>query len=300
MFLNFGIHLPTHSKYNYSDILKISIVANNLGYNSLWVGDHFYLPEKIYIKTGGNPKKPNKLDAWTLLTAIAVQTKKIRLGTRVSPIPFYMPAKLAKIVTTADIISNGRINFGVGAGWFKDEAISYGFNWEAHRERVSKMLEGLEIILKLWKEDKVTYNGKYYKVYNAPFWPKPVQKPHPPIWFGGSSKIILEAAVKYGDGFLFLTDTPLEKFKEMTKEIIKIMKCYKRGEKILLVPSLSYPDGLGEKTSEWALNIDSYIKLNASAIIIDFSQTNVSPDKAITVLKKFSKVIFPKYKKLSG
>jgi len=136
LFLNFGIHLPTHSKYNYSDIVKISIIADSLGYNSLWVGDHFYLPEKIYMKTGGNPKKPNKLDAWTLLTAIAVQTKNIRLGTRVSPIPFYMPAKLAKIITTIDIISNGRINFGVGAGWFKDEAISYGFNWETHKERI--------------------------------------------------------------------------------------------------------------------------------------------------------------------
>jgi len=97
LFSNFGIHLPTHSTYSYSDI------------------------EKIYIKTGGNPKKPNKLDAWTVLTAIAVKTKKIRLGTCVSPIPFYMPAK-----------------FGVGAGWFKDEAISYGFEWENHKERIKK------------------------------------------------------------------------------------------------------------------------------------------------------------------
>jgi alkanesulfonate monooxygenase SsuD/methylene tetrahydromethanopterin reductase-like flavin-dependent oxidoreductase (luciferase family) len=72
-----------------------------------------------------------------------------------------MPAKLAKIITTVDIISNGRINFGVGAGWFKNEAISYGFDWENHKERITKMLEGLEIILKLWKEDKATYNGNY-------------------------------------------------------------------------------------------------------------------------------------------
>jgi len=279
--------------------VKISIIADKLGYNSLWVGDHFFLPEEIYIKTEGNPKKPNKLDAWTVLAAIAVKTKRIRLGTRVSPIPFYMPAKLAKIVTTADIISNGRINFGVGAGWFKNEAISYGFDWENHKERITKMLEGLEIILKLWKEDRVTYNGKYYKIYNAPFWPKPIQKPHPPIWFGGASKAILEATVKYGDGFLFLTDTPLEKFKEITKEIFEKMKCYGRKRNISLVPSLSYPDGLGEKTSEWISKIESYIKLNADTILIDFSQTNVPPDKAINILKKFSKVIFPKYKKLS-
>ena len=115
--MRFGVHLPTHGEYGYAEVLKVSLVADELGFNSLWIGDHFYLPREFYEKTGWDPDKPNKLDAWILLSALAVQTKRIRLGARVSPLPFYEPARLAKIVATVDIISGGRVNFGVGAGW---------------------------------------------------------------------------------------------------------------------------------------------------------------------------------------
>jgi len=291
--LNFGVHLPTHGAYRYSDILKASVVADALGYDSLWVGDHFYLPKEVYGKIGGDPNRPDKLDAWTLLAAVAGQTGKIRLGTRVSPLPFYAPARLAKTVTTVDIISRGRVNFGVGAGWFPEEAFSYGIDWGSHRERISQMLECLEVILELWKENRANYNGKYYSLHNAPFWPKPVQKPHPPIWFGGSSRAILEAAVKYGDGVLFPSDLSLEKFGELVKEIVEISKRYGRRRKVLLVCSLSYPDGLGEKPSEWITKTQLYGKWGADSVLIDFSQADVPPNKAITVLKKFSKIVFP-------
>ena len=117
------------------------------------------------------------------------------METRVSPIPFYIPPRLAKMVATADIISHGRTLLGVGAGWYKWEAISYGVGWGSHRERIEKMLEGLEIILRLWTQNRTTFKGKYYQVSDAPFWPKPVQKPHPPIWFGGYSDAIVEATV---------------------------------------------------------------------------------------------------------
>ncbi|MBS7617272.1 LLM class flavin-dependent oxidoreductase, partial [Candidatus Bathyarchaeota archaeon] len=193
MHLKFGVHLPTHGEYGYREILEVSLVADELGFDSLWVGDHFYLPREFYEKTGWNPDKPNKLDAWTLLSALATQTRRIRLGTRVSPLPFYEPARLAKIIATVDIISRGRVNFGVGAGWFKDEAVSYGIYWGRHESRIFRMLEALEIILKLWVEEgRVTYMGEFYRVIEAPFWPKPLQKPHPPIWFGGSSEAILK------------------------------------------------------------------------------------------------------------
>jgi alkanesulfonate monooxygenase SsuD/methylene tetrahydromethanopterin reductase-like flavin-dependent oxidoreductase (luciferase family) len=156
--MRFGVHLPTHGEYGYAEILKVSLVADELGFSSLWIGDHFYLPREFYEKTGWDPDKPNKLDAWTLLSALAVQTKSIRLGARVSPLPFYEPARLAKIVATVDVISGGRVNFGVGAGWFRDEAVSYGVYWGGHKERLSRTLEALEVILRLWAEDgRVTY-----------------------------------------------------------------------------------------------------------------------------------------------
>lgn len=287
--------MPTHSGYGYREILEVSLAADKLGFDSLWIGDHFYLPRRFYEKTGGDPNRPNKLDAWTLLSALACQTRRIRLGPRVSPLPFYNPGRLAKIVATVDVISGGRVEFGVGAGWFREEAISYGVGWGSHRERISKMIEALEIILKLWtEEDRVTYRGRYYSIVEAPFWPKPAQKPHPPIWLGGSSDDIVEAAAKYGVGILPTSDLPLEKFRDLADRTVKAVKG-KTG-KIRLAPSFTYPDGLGETPSEWLTRIEEYVKAGADAILIDFSMTNVPPWKAIAMLKKFSKTVFPKYK----
>lgn len=193
-----------------------------------------------------------------------------------------------------DIISGGRVNFGVGAGWFRDEALSYGVYWGKHRERVFRMLEALEIILKLWTEEgNVTYEGKYYRVINAPFWPKPAQKPHPPIWFGGSSNIILEATAKYGNGLLPLSNTPIEDFKKIASRVAEIR--IKEGKKILLAPSLTYPDGLGESPDMWLSKMEEYLKAGADMIIIDLSMTKVPPEDAINFLEKFSETIFPRY-----
>ncbi|MEM1582131.1 MAG: LLM class flavin-dependent oxidoreductase [Candidatus Bathyarchaeia archaeon] len=295
MKLKFGVHLPTHGEYGYKEILEVSLIADELGFDSLWVGDHFFLPREFYEKTGWDPDRPNKLDAWILLSALAVQTKRIRLGARVSPLPFYDPARLAKIVGTVDIISGGRVNFGVGAGWFKEEAISYGVYWGKHGERISRMLEALEIILKLWVEDgRVTYRGKYYSVIEAPFWPKPLQKPHPPVWFGGSSNAILEATAKYGDGLLPLSNFSIEDFRRIALRISEIES--KKKRKILLAPSFTYPDGLGESPDEWLSRVEEYFRAGANMFIIDFSMTRVSPKRAIDVLEEFSRVVFPRYK----
>ncbi|MEM1606802.1 MAG: LLM class flavin-dependent oxidoreductase [Candidatus Bathyarchaeia archaeon] len=294
--MHFDLHLPTHGRYRYNEVLKFSRTAEELGFDSIWVGDHFYLPKEFYEKTGGDPERPNKLDAWTLLSAIAAQTKRIRLGTRVSPLPFYDPGRIAKIVATVDMISRGRINFGVGAGWFKSEATSFGLWWGRHRERISRMIESLEIILRLWTEDrKVTYNGRYYKVVEAPFWPKPFQKPYPPIWFGGSSDEILEAAVKYGSGLLPLSNIPIKDFKALASKVAE--KAGRRDRKIILAPSLTYPDAIGEEPSDWVSKIEEYSELGADKIIADLSTTNIPPDKIIIFLKDFSKTVFPKYQR---
>lgn len=293
MSLHFGVHLPIHGRYRYRDVLKVSVVADRLGFYSLWVGDHFYLPEEYYARSGGDSTKPDTLDAWTVLAALACQTEKVRLGTRVSPIPFYTPARLAKVVTTVDIISEGRVDFGVGAGWFKEEAISYGVWWGDHRERISRMLEGLEIILKLWTEDRTTYKGKHYEVYNAPFWPKPVQKPHPPIWFGGVSDQILEATVKYGVGLLPPSDISAEEFKKLAGRMTRIAES-SGGKRISSVASISYPEGLGGEPSEWLSTIEEYIEAGADGILIDFSRVGTPSDEAVSVLKKFSGQVFPR------
>jgi alkanesulfonate monooxygenase SsuD/methylene tetrahydromethanopterin reductase-like flavin-dependent oxidoreductase (luciferase family) len=150
------------------------------------------------------------------------------------------------------------------------------------------------VILRLWAEEgRVTYRGRYYRVVEAPFWPKPVQKPHPPIWFGGSSKAILEAAVKYGYGFLLLSNTPVKDFGRMASHINEMSK--KLGKRVLLAPSVTYPDGIGENPKDWLSKIEEYSEAGADMIILDFSMTKVSPDKSMNMLKEFSKAVFPIY-----
>jgi alkanesulfonate monooxygenase SsuD/methylene tetrahydromethanopterin reductase-like flavin-dependent oxidoreductase (luciferase family) len=295
--LRFGVHLPIHGAYDFSATLKTAITADRLGYHSIWVGDHFFLPEGAYVNIGGDPKRPDKLDAWTGLAAIAVQTKQVKIGTRVSPIPFYLPARLAKIVATVDVISHGRVILGVGAGWYKEEAVSYGVEWNSHRERIAKMVEGLEAILKLWTEERATYRGTYYQLANAPFWPKPVQKPHPPAWFGGSSKAIIDATVRYGNGILPLTDMSLEKYQELTRQINNTAERLKIEKKVTMAPSLSYPGGMGATPAEWLKNTKRYAEKGADIILLDFTQTKVSHEKAIEFLEEFSQKVFPEYRK---
>ena len=292
----FGIHVPIHGPYGYNAFLEISITADNLGFDYITVGDHFFLPAESYIKIGGDPSKPDKLDAWIALAALATKTNKIKLGTRVSPIPFYLPSRLAKIVATVDIVSNGRTLLGVGAGWHKKEAISYGVGWGTHGERIERMLEGLKIILSLWSEERSTFEGRYYKVLDAPLWPKPVQKPHPPIWFGGSSDAVLEATARYGDGLFPLTDKPQDKLKSLYHRVIEAGKRYNREKSPMLAPALSYPTGIGTEKSEWINKVESQLENGASMVLIDFSAGYAPLRKAQEFLEEFACEVFPSFR----
>lgn len=291
MRLDFGLHLPIHGAYDYNAVLETSILADELGYDYITVGDHFFLPSNSYRKLGGDPDKPDKLDAWVTLSALAAKTKRVKLGTRVSPVPFYLPSRLAKIVTTVDIVSGGRAVLGVGAGWYREEAVSYGIRWGSHKQRIERMLEGLEIILKLWLEEKATFQGKHYRVCEAPFWPKPVQKPHPPIWFGGSSSAIVDALAEYGDGLFPTTDIPLDRLEKLYSRVRVAEKRYDRNSHVMLASSLSYPNGIGEKPSEWVETVESQKKIGASLVLVDFSTTSTPPAKAQSFLKGFAREI---------
>jgi len=271
-------------------------MADKLGFDYVTVGDHFFLPAESYIKIGGDPFRPDKLDAWIALTALASKTENVKLGTRVSPIPFYLPSRLAKIVATVDVVSDGRAVLGVGAGWHKEEAISYGIRWGSHKERIERMLEGLKIILSLWSEEKATFRGKYYQVLEAPLWPKPVQKPHPQIWFGGSSDAILEATARYGDGLFPLTDTPLDKLQSLHYRLIEAGKRCDREKPPMLAPALSYPTGIGMEKSEWIRRVESQLEIGASMVLIDFSAGYAPLRKAQEFLEEFACEVFPSFR----
>jgi F420-dependent oxidoreductase-like protein len=127
-------------------------------------------------------------DAWTTIAGLAALTTKLRFGTLVSPITFRHPSVLAKAVTTADHISDGRVELGMGAGWMELEHEAYGFPFPPLRERLEHLVEQLEIVHRLWTEEPVTFEGRHYRLTDCPALPKPVQDPHPPLLVGGRAK----------------------------------------------------------------------------------------------------------------
>jgi alkanesulfonate monooxygenase SsuD/methylene tetrahydromethanopterin reductase-like flavin-dependent oxidoreductase (luciferase family) len=139
------------------------------------------------------------LETWVTLSYLAGKTKRLKLGTLVTPIPFRHPGMLAKEVSTLDLISGGRTSLGVGAGWSQTEFEGYSV-WDEPKVRVDKTVEGLELILRLWGDEKrVDHRGRHYSAKGAVLEPKPVQKPHPPLLFGGVGKRMLNLAGRFGD-----------------------------------------------------------------------------------------------------
>jgi F420-dependent oxidoreductase-like protein len=178
----------------YQDLVAIWKEAEALGFDSAWDFDHF-------IPIRGNHNNPC-LEGWTLLSALAAHTSKLRIGTLVTGNTYRNPALLAKMVTTVDYISGGRVNLGIGAGWFEPDHDAYGFPFYTPKERAERLGEALEVITKLWTQDHPSFNGKYYKLKDAPFSPPPLQKPHPPIVVGGQGKKwIMPLVARYADGW---------------------------------------------------------------------------------------------------
>lgn len=192
--IKFGVYLPFYSfgfnNYRSFEILKeVVLQCEQLGYHSVWLDDHVMYGEKPI------------LECWTLLSALSTLTRKIRLGTLVLCNQFRSPALLAKMAATLDVISDGRLEFGIGAGIQREEHEAYGFQFPNLRTRAEQLSEALEIIKRVWTLEEATFNGIYFRINGAKCVPKPIQKPHPPIIIGGRSKPILEVTAKYADRF---------------------------------------------------------------------------------------------------
>ena len=151
--------------------------AERLGFEALFRSDHYFSSDGV----GGR----GSTDAWTLLAALAAETERIRLGTLVSPVTFRLPSVLAKSAATVDEISGGRVEIGLGAGWWTEEHTQFGIPFPPTRERFEMLEEQLEIVHRLLTEDRFSFEGKHYSLADAECFPKPVQRPRPPIVVGG-------------------------------------------------------------------------------------------------------------------
>ncbi|MFW9793490.1 MAG: TIGR03560 family F420-dependent LLM class oxidoreductase [Candidatus Thorarchaeota archaeon] len=201
--MKIGIQIEPQMGYTYEEIVALAKAAEDAGFYSFTVSDHFF----------GNIKsvEKNAYDAWTLLALLTPQTERIRLGTLVTCHSYRNPAHLAKIVSTLDNASNGRIDFGIGAGWKESEYEGYGYPFPSAKTRVLQLREAIQIINLLWTEEKPSFEGEYYSIKETMFLLKPIQKPRIPIWVGNmklKTPMMEEITARYADGLNYDSKTP--------------------------------------------------------------------------------------------
>ncbi len=167
--------------------------ADQWGYDSLWHCDHFYQ---------AFPPDPDGpcLEGWTTITALSQLTKRARIGVMVSGVAYRNPCVLAKIASTLDIVSGGRLNLGIGAGWYEQEHRNFGIEFKSQAGRLQALDEACQIIKSMFTEDRTTLHGRHYDVTDAACVPKPLQKPHPPIMVAGmGEKVLLKIVARHAD-----------------------------------------------------------------------------------------------------
>ncbi len=200
--MKFGISLPQGWTMDmagikdpieaYETMTGVAQAADEAGYHSVWLVDHFH--------TIPQPSQEVTFESWTTTAALARDTKRVRVGQMVTCNSYRNPALLAKMASTVDVLSHGRLNFGIGAGWYEHEYRAYGYDYPDAPERLRQLREAVQVILAMWTQEEAFFEGKYYQVRGAINQPKGVQKPHIPLLIGGGGeKVTLKLVAQYGD-----------------------------------------------------------------------------------------------------
>ncbi len=183
---------------SYDDLLRVAKATEDAGFGAFFRSDH-------YLKMGSVSGLPGPTDAWVTLAGLARETSRIRLGTLVTAATFRHPSVLAISVAQVDQMSGGRVEFGLGSGWYVDEHTAYGIDLPPMRELFDRYSEQLEIITGLWKTpegETFSFDGEHYQLKETPGLPKPAQRPHPPVILGGTGKKRTpQLAARYADEF---------------------------------------------------------------------------------------------------
>ena len=176
----------------YETMTRVAQTADETGFESVWLVDHFH--------TIPQPSQEVTFECWTTTAALARDTKRVRIGQMVTCNGYRNPALLAKMASTVDVLSHGRLNFGIGAGWYEHEYRAYGYDYPDAPERLRYLREAVQVILAMWTQEEATFEGQYYQVHGAINQPKGVQKPHIPMLIGGGGeKVTLKLVAQYGD-----------------------------------------------------------------------------------------------------
>jgi F420-dependent oxidoreductase-like protein len=181
------------SRTAYRTMIETAQACERAGYDSIWLYDHFHSVPPPPIATP-------VFECWTSMMALAERTERVRLGQMVTCTPYRNAAYLAKVSSCIDVASGGRLEMGIGAGWYWDEFNSYGYGFPEPRERIGYLADTVEILKRMWSDEKATYEGRYASVKDAFCDPKPLQTPHPPLWIGGGGvKKTLRVVAEHAD-----------------------------------------------------------------------------------------------------
>jgi F420-dependent oxidoreductase-like protein len=176
----------------WATVLDVASRIETLGYDSLWVYDHFH--------TVPDPTQESTFEAWSLMAALAVATDRVRLGQMCTCNSYRPPSYLAKVASTVDVMSGGRLEFAIGAGWYEEEYLAYGYEFPRPSVRIGQLDEAMHIIKAMWIDDEASFEGKHYRIEGAINHPKPIQKPYPPVWIaGGGEQLTLRVVAEHAD-----------------------------------------------------------------------------------------------------
>ncbi|MFW9808539.1 MAG: LLM class flavin-dependent oxidoreductase [Candidatus Thorarchaeota archaeon] len=226
--MRFGVQVEPQFGYSYNDVLEISEQALNNEFEVVWFSDHFML--------NADATEKMLLDPWLLMAALVRDNEKIRVGSLVFCNSYRNPALHAKMGATIDVLSKGRLEFGVGAGWKKLEYNAYGYEFPDFKTRSEQLVEAIQIIRGVWTEEKYSFNGKFYQIHNLVSFPKPIQRPHPTIWVGsnkGGSRMI-EIAARFGDGINVAWDFNPERTEPIFSRLAEVAEKYDRKQTEIL------------------------------------------------------------------
>jgi F420-dependent oxidoreductase-like protein len=282
--VDLGVQIEPQLGFKFEDILAIAVDAERAGFTRLWVSDHLFLdPDAV---------KTDCLEAWTVLAALAVRTERIRIGPMVTSQSYRNPALLAKIAAGVDVMSKGRLEFGLGAGWKDVEYRAYGYEFPDGPTRVTQMIETLEICTRMWKEERATYQGKHYRVADALCSPKPMQKPLP-IWIGGTKPRVMRAAARFAHAFNFNlgTSARTDTLKAAMSELDGICRTVKREPSTLLRSSfLMSTVGTTAARSEALLNEFAAQQKTDPAKILEERPglLRETPERALSRLREYA------------
>jgi probable F420-dependent oxidoreductase len=215
--MRLGLALPHYdtsfagAPASWDGLRRVAQLAERWGFSSVWVSDHLFLD---WSKYGGPDDRQGSLEAWTTMSALASTTEKVRIGSLALCNDFRNPALLAKMAASLDVLSGGRLDVCVGAGWYEAEYAAAGIDFDRPGRRIDRLAEAVQIVTRMLAGEELTFSGRHYQTDDAVCRPLPVQQPRPPIWLGGKGDRLISTAAAHADGWNFSWAGPFETYEQ--------------------------------------------------------------------------------------